>query len=279
MHSIEQNVTRDSVYYFHTPTETAKSLFLYPVVLGEFEYLPGYSLSRNRYDSFLFLFVEDGSMEILLDRDEYLAWQGDVVFLNCYQPHAYRTSTGCKALWVHFDGTLAAGYYEHLTREQGNLLSVPDPGAVRSRLAALLRDFETHTGQNEARLSLILNNLLLELCSLKPRQETSMQEGIQKVVTYITQHFRNEITLEELAKLAGFSPYHFTRVFKKETGATPHQFLLSTRIAAAKYNLSHTGMTIREIANACGFEDESAFCSQFKKRVGCTPGTFRTMAL
>ncbi len=71
----------------------------------------------------------------------------------------------------------------------------------------------------------------------------------------------------------------FAKLFKKETGATPHQFLLSTRIAAAKYNLSNTGMTIREIANSCGFEDVSAFCSQFRKRVGCTPGAFRTMAL
>jgi len=78
--------------------------------------------------------------------------------------------------------------------------------------------------------------------------------------------------------MAGFSPYYFTRKFKKETGMTPHQFLLSTRISAAKYNLSNTSMTISEIAYSCGFDDESAFCYCFRKREGVTPNEFRTGA-
>jgi AraC-like DNA-binding protein len=79
--------------------------------------------------------------------------------------------------------------------------------------------------------------------------------------------------------MAGLSPYHFNRKYKKETGVTPHQFLLSTRISAAKYNLSNSNMTISEIALSCGFIDESAFCYCFKKREGITPNEYRKNAI
>ena len=64
------------------------------------------------------------------------------------------------------------------------------------------------------------------------------EDGIKKVTTYLTENFDKKISLEEMADMAGLSPYHFNRKYKKETGVTPYQFLLSTRISAAKYSLS-----------------------------------------
>ena len=98
-------------YFFHTPTTLAMDLFLYPTVIGRFEYLPGYSLERSRYDSYLIILIESGTMEILLDGKYQLAQKGDVVLLNCYYPHAYRTGTGCKTTWLHFDGKHRSGIH------------------------------------------------------------------------------------------------------------------------------------------------------------------------
>ncbi|ADL34438.1 transcriptional regulator AraC family [Butyrivibrio proteoclasticus B316] len=274
MFSSEEKITGGSQYFFYTPTETSKSLFLYPTVIGSFEYLPSYSLIRNRYDSYLIILIESGTMEILLDGKYLPAGKGDVILLNCYKPHAYRTSTGCKTLWLHFDGKMAGSYYDNLTQDNTNILTIKNFNAVHTLLGRLFRSFEEHSAKSEAQMSIMIGNILLELMSGKASVEP-VQSGINKVTEYLTDNFSRDISLNEMAELAGFSPYYFLRRFKKETGLTPHQFLISARMSAAKYNLSNTGMTVSEIAYACGFEDESAFCYSFRKREGITPKEFR----
>ncbi len=275
MYSTEENVSRNSVYFLHTPTDYGRSLFLYPIAIGEFDYLPGYTLYRKRYDSYLIILVESGSMEILLDNNYVSAPKNSAVVLDCHIPHAYKTDRGCKALWIHFDGKMADGYYDHLVSEKGNIIPISIFGSVRTQLSKLNESFKEHIPLGEAEMSLSINNLLLLLLKPESSENSMLQDGIQKVTSYITDNFHRDISLDEMADIAGFSPYYFTRRFKKETGYTPHQFLLSTRLAAARYNLSNTEMTVSEISNACGFADESAFCYFFKKREGITPTEYK----
>jgi len=279
MRSTEEKISSESQYFLHTPTAAAKALFLYPLVIGRFEYLPGYALERNRFDSYLIILIESGTMEILLGNKYHLATKGEAVLIDCYKPHAYRTDTGCKTLWIHFDGQLAKGYYEHLVRENGNIIALSNFKASSAILLGLIESYEKHISVTEAQMSIMIGNLLLELSSGTSPERSAEEDGIKRVTTYLTENFGQKITLEEMADMAGLSPYHFNRKYKKETGVTPHQFLLSTRISAAKYSLSNTSLTISEIAISCGFIDESAFCYCFKKREGITPNEYRKSAM
>lgn len=276
MHTTEEKISDSSQYFFHTPTAQAIDLFLYPTVIGRFEYLPGYSLERSRYDSYLLIFIESGTMEILLDSKYQLAQKGDIVLLDCYNPHAYRTDTGCKTTWLHFDGKLAKGYYEHLSKEMGNIMTISNFRDALHILSDLFSSFCKRELKPEAQMSIMIGNLLLSLFGHTSTGAASASDGIRQVTSYLTQNFSKNISLKEMADMAGLSLYHFTRKYKKETGVTPHQFLLSTRMSAAKYYLSNTTMTIKEIALSCGFEDESTFCYSFRKREGKTPKQFRT---
>ncbi len=279
MFTTEEKIAKDSQYFIYTPTAAAKALFLYPTVIGGFEYLPGYSLERNRYDSYLVILIENGTMEILLDGKYITAAKGDAILLDCYKPHAYRTSTGCKTLWLHFDGKLAGSYYEYLVRERGNIIALSNFKSSRLVLSKLLDGINQHLSLSEAQMSIMIGNLLLELSVSPSSEDAADEDGIKKVTSYLTENFSKKITLEDMADMAGLSPYHFNRKYKKETGVTPHQFLLSTRISAAKYNLSNSNMTISEIALSSGFIDESAFCYCFKKREGITPNEYRKNAI
>lgn len=276
MYTTEEKISDSSQYFFHTPTAQAIDLFLYPTVIGRFEYLPGYSLERSRYDSYLLILIESGTMEILLDNKYQLAQKGDIVLLNCYNPHAYRTDTGCKTTWLHFDGKLAKGYYQHLSKELGSIITVSGFREALHIISDLFSSFCNRDLKPEAQMSIMIGNLLLSLFDHTPTGAASASDGIRKVTSYLTQNFSKNISLAEMADMAGLSLYHFTRKYKKETGVTPHQFLLSTRMSAAKYYLSNTSMTIKEIALSCGFEDESTFCYSFRKREGKTPKQFRT---
>jgi AraC-like DNA-binding protein len=80
-------------------------------------------------------------------------------------------------------------------------------------------------------------------------------------------------TLDELAQIAGLSPYHLVRVFRAETGLPPHAYLTQVRIPRAKAHLQ-AGEPIVSVAAATGFSDQSHFTRRFKRIVGVTPGQF-----
>ncbi len=100
-------------------------------------------------------------------------------------------------------------------------------------------------------------------------------EMIERAVTYINEHFSEEISISRLADMYGLSVYYFIRVFKRETGYTPHDYIISRRMASARYLLKYTRLTIKEICFNTGFSSESVFCSAFKKHHGVSPQGYR----
>ena len=73
------------------------------------------------------------------------------------------------------------------------------------------------------------------------------------------------------------SPYHMSRVFKKETGCTPMQYVAQLRLGKAQTLLVHTDMPITEIAYNVGYNSSNSFNYAFLKLIGLTPGAYRKM--
>jgi AraC-like DNA-binding protein len=82
-------------------------------------------------------------------------------------------------------------------------------------------------------------------------------------------------SLEDLAHIAGLSPFHLTRVFHEATGLPPHTYLTQLRVSRAKQRLQ-AGDPIADVAAATGFSDQSHLTRRFKRIVGVTPGQFVT---
>jgi AraC family transcriptional regulator len=76
---------------------------------------------------------------------------------------------------------------------------------------------------------------------------------------YIEANLSRDIHLDELAETASFSPFHFAKLFKQSTGATPHQSILQRRLDRAKELLRKPEMTLSEISLDTGFADQSHF--------------------
>ncbi|MCR5101451.1 MAG: AraC family transcriptional regulator [Butyrivibrio sp.] len=274
MYSIEPKVSSKSEYFFYTPNEKYKDLFLYITAIGKFDYIKEYHLIRNRYDSFLLLFIEKGNMEIVLDKKNYFAHSGEVVFLDCYSPHEYRAVDNSKTLWLHFDGPGARAYYDYITKESGSIITPTNFRTLYQQLYKLFLDCKNANVFDEASISISILTLLQSLIA-SSKDNSSISDSVKKATSYIAENFKEKISINKISEIAGFSPYYFTRVFKKETGLTPHQYLISTRISAAKYSLASTQLSIEEIASSCGFDDTSAFCYTFRKWEGLTPTEYR----
>jgi AraC family transcriptional regulator len=96
-----------------------------------------------------------------------------------------------------------------------------------------------------------------------------------EVVAFIEANLWSPLSLEDLAKKAHLSKFHFCRVFKKHIGMNPMKFAAALRIERAKELLKKNDLTVSSVANEVGFKDLSNFIRQFKKATGVTPTAYR----
>ncbi|MGP4052087.1 helix-turn-helix domain-containing protein [Streptomyces sp. 2A115] len=87
-----------------------------------------------------------------------------------------------------------------------------------------------------------------------------------------------DITLDQLAKEAHLSRYHFLRRFSATTGKTPMQYLTELRIDAARHLLAVDRERISQVGRRCGFPNPENFARVFRKHVGCSPSQYRQRA-
>lgn len=112
--------------------------------------------------------------------------------------------------------------------------------------------------------------------SREPKQKEYM-EKFMNICAYINDHFAEDLTLEGVATLAGFSKYHFSRLFKQYADTSFYKYLNHKRIEHAKYLLLNPDLSVIEIALQSGFSSLSAFLRMFKMINNCTPTEFRKM--
>ncbi|PCI61855.1 MAG: AraC family transcriptional regulator [Gammaproteobacteria bacterium] len=99
---------------------------------------------------------------------------------------------------------------------------------------------------------------------------------IDKVCQYISEHLNDDLSVEKLSQVAGFSKFHFHRQFTEFTGITVSKFILMSRLKQASYQLVyHPELKIIDIALAASFENPESFSRAFKKVFTVTPSQFR----
>jgi AraC family transcriptional regulator len=121
----------------------------------------------------------------------------------------------------------------------------------------------------------LLRNIKSNMPLLVSSEYTTAKKNIDKAIEYLRDQYSEEISLEEAAKVANLTPYHFIKTFKAYTGKTPYEYLMQVKIHKAKELLGSHNMTITEICYMCGFNNLSNFTSFFKKKVGVSPSQYR----
>lgn len=103
------------------------------------------------------------------------------------------------------------------------------------------------------------------------------RDAVRRVREYLETSYEANTALDELADIAGLSPFHLVRVFKGETGLPPHTYLTHVRIMRAREMLQNNPLSIADVAYATGFTDQSHLTRWFKRIVGVTPGKYATV--
>src|SRR5690606_27404230 len=98
---------------------------------------------------------------------------------------------------------------------------------------------------------------------------------INRVFEYIDENLNSDLSLETVAALAFFSPFHFHRIFKFITDETLNKYVTRRRIEKSALDLLHKNITATEISHNLGYSDISSFSKAFKKYYGLSPTEFR----
>lgn len=111
----------------------------------------------------------------------------------------------------------------------------------------------------------------------RPSQHTIDPAIMNSAITYINEHYMDDLSLEDAALFAGFSKYYFSRMFKQFSGISFSEYLTRKRLNVATDLLVRTLMSIREIALASGFGSTATFNRIFRMHKNCTPSQYRAI--
>ncbi|MGW9124145.1 AraC family transcriptional regulator [Paenibacillus chitinolyticus] len=197
--------------------------------------------------------VENGSV-IQLTNTNHLDFSGYLISFNTYD-------TKMKSL-CNWRVNTTTGYYVQRVPET----VVAD---IRISLTELTEQLNITIKQ------FILYNLLKELQQEQQTDETTLEQRIERTVTYMQQKYNQMITRDELAAIAGYSPWYYSRKFIELYHKTPIEYLISYRIFRAQEMLLITNDLSKHIAKKVGFDDVQYFSRQFKRIVGSPPKQFK----
>ena len=110
-----------------------------------------------------------------------------------------------------------------------------------------------------------------------PRKQEEYIEKFIEICNYISAHCSDELNLEAVASMSGFSKFYFSRLFKQFTNVSFYKYVNQKRIEKAAKMLTKPNISITNVALSCGFESLSSFIHMFKIVKGCTPTEFRNM--
>lgn len=98
---------------------------------------------------------------------------------------------------------------------------------------------------------------------------------LQRAISYINEHLTENMSLKEISTVVEMSPYYFTRLFKQSTGQSAYQYVMHCRMERAKHLLCRQDLTIIEVAQQVGFQNQSHFTNAFRKCTSTTPRMYR----
>lgn len=211
---------------------------------------------------------------------------GTFSLIGAGEPHQVRYE-GANVLGVSLSPELMANAARNIV-PSGEVLLIPQhstPDPQIERIGQILKT-ELEMGSPSGPLfadamgQALAIHLLRHYSTAATPEDEDNWEGLsptrlRRVLDFLEAHLDRDVTLSELAEVAGLSMYHFAHQFKVATGMAPHAYLISRRVERAKELLSRTNLPIATVAATTGFSHQSHLNRHFKRLVGTTPARFR----
>ena len=247
------------------------------------------------HDEIELVYVVRGRIASHCNSDTIYAEAGDFIFVNSNEFHDYSVLEAPISLYCAvMDLSLLQGRYlssydsEYITASQKIAIfqnHIVDSKPMKDFFMSMwAENKEKKIGYEYAIKSdiygifslLLRSHMKYTISGKQNRHRTQNVHKINEVIKYIEEHYRDEISLDDMAGVLNFNRFYFCRFFREITGVTPGEFVNNYRIHQAISLMSGCPeMTITSIALKCRFNDPNYFSRTFRSITGYTPRSYR----
>lgn len=238
-------------------------------------------LERGPIEFAIWQYTISGQGKLECDGKLYSLNPGDSMIIHIPQEHCYflpSDSDHWEFLYLNINGSELMRLWREIGQRVGPVANFAETSPT-VELACNI--YKLHIGGKivspHMASSLAYQFVMTMLDELMPggRYVEKTPAFINKVTNYAINHLHESLAVEDLAEIAGYSRFHFSRIFKEWYGTGPSTFLHDMRMKRAVRLLQTERRTITEISDRCGFVDTSYFCKVFRKEFGVSPEGFR----
>ncbi|MDT3424922.1 AraC-like DNA-binding protein [Paenibacillus forsythiae] len=248
------------------------------------------------------IYVVKGSLDLGINDAPIHMREGEIQFINGGDVHYFLASPDSERVVIQFD----LSFFQEVPVPDAKEHSLRDAfasmeqsgwkwqGGLADRMRGLIESIHEENVRRAEGYAYLIKARLFEMLTLivrevpksavrrqpKISEESATKsretlEKLERIFTYVEEHYREAITLKEVAKYMGFSPYYFTKLFKRNTGMTFVSFLNEYRLNKAKWMLLNEDAPITAVAEASGFGSVKTFHHLFKEATGVSPLKYR----
>ena len=251
------------------------------VTFGDVVYAPGGAFGPREQRDFQLVILHSGSLDLCVDRDRLSLAPGTAVLLSPGHRETFRFArqTESRHSWCAIAKRAIPSVLQRKFREARG--PAPFTGASGALLELALGSSRDGEGNETLENRYALDLGLAMFCDFAQTVQAGGErrrtgdDAVAKVMKFISRELARPLTLGDLARAGGVSNQHLLKLFRDRRMETPTRFLYTKRLEAARDWLAHTGLSIGEIADRCGFANAFHFSRKFREAHGISPRTWR----
>ncbi|MEK5028658.1 helix-turn-helix transcriptional regulator [Paenibacillus sp. FSL M7-1046] len=255
----------------------------YPEFLGHYNHFPQHAERRSEgvLNSYNLHLVFEGTGYVFQEGERIPMGRGSGFLFprGAYQQYGSDPRRPWEVRWVHFNTAISLPLLEEADQSRGYFFTFDPNAGLESIFDELFELSAVHETRSEPRFSALLYEILVTLLQnsepLHGSVPLEIRHSIRRTADMIHKDCQRPWTLESMSRLAGYSSYHFLRLFRSIMGKTPNRYLSDCRLARAKLLLVSSDLSVAQIADQTGFHQSSYFIKVFKLAEGMPPSQYR----
>lgn len=241
---------------------------------------------KNSYNEYLLLYSVEGTMRYTKDKRTFYVQPNSVIATACNTTLCFtRVSKEWKYYYFIVYGSHAKLFYNLIRTHDNIILCNPFSNVLDMFMELFNTLCELPAEYNETwkclHSSQLIHNIFTSIYDiaydiraikdLTPAQENNINAALK----YIALHYKEDLSIETISSVVGFSKFYFCKIFKQQMNVTVHQYVNEFRINKAKELLAYSKLSVNSIATKVGFKTTLTFLRAFERSIHMTPSEYR----
>ncbi len=223
--------------------------------------------------------VIEGEVNVTINFENKTLREGDsaIIFPNIV--HSYESIVKNKIRLTMFDLDVVPNYSSTLLKYTPDTPFMSESQIhkdAQNAMQTLCEEEIKDKRLSSAYANIIMGRILASI-ELTAADTLTSNDIMMKILNYICENYKDNISLDVLSKKVGASKYHISRIFSSRIGCSFNKYVNSLRVGLSQYLLMHSNLSITDIAYECGFESQRSFNRAFKEFTGYTPSEVKKL--